>query len=325
MPRARRNDARGACFHVENRALSGRILFERTADARDFLSGVARVVRGRHLDLHAYALLPTRFHLLVSSPEGRLAEGLRRVQDAYARGLNRRLGRKGPLFGGRYRARLLDTHVHRAAVLGYVHESPVRAGLAETPAAYPYASARLLRVSLRPPWLDARILERWGGDDGRPAVAWELVGRWLRQPDPDPPDLDALVLATPGEIAEWLGDATGAHVLLRASTLEHVLESARREVPSLVVRSGRRPTSWDLLEAGLLRSTCGLTFAEIGERLEVATATAYARTRLHRTALRSPAYAATAGTVVHCALGLEYGALLSPLGRVRPGRRSNSG
>ena len=322
MPRAPRIDVRGAFFHVENRALDGRILFERPDDARDFLARIARVVRARHLDLHAYALLPTRFHLLVSSPEGRLAQGLRRVQDAYARELNRRLERKGPLFRGRYRARLLRAHVHRAAVLGYVHESPVRAGLAEEPGAYPYASARLVRVSLRPPWLDPRLLERWGGDDGRPTVAWELVGRWLDHADPDPPDLDALVQASPGEIEAWLVADRGAHVLLRPSTVEHVLATARRAAHSLVVRPGRRPSTWELLEAGLLRSTAGLTFSELGERLDVSTTTAHARTRLHRSALSAPAYAATAGAVVHCALGIEYGALISPLGRALPGRRS---
>lgn len=304
MPRARRTDVRGGWFHVENRALDGRTLFEGPDDARDFLSRIARVVRGRHLDLHAYALLPTRFHLLVSSPEGRLAEGLRRVQDAYARELNRRLGRRGPVFRGRYRARLLETHVHRAAVLGYVHESPVRAGLAAEPADYAYASARLLRVSLRPAWLDLRLLLRWGGDHGRPTVAWELVGRWLERADPDPPDLDALVLASPGEVQAWLVGDGGAHVLVRPATVER-----------LIGPSGP-------LRAGLLRRACGLTFAEIGERLDVAAATAHARTRQHLENLAGSAYAARAGTVLHCALGIEYGALLSPLGRAIPTRRS---
>ena len=322
MPRARRVDVCGAYFHVENRALDGRVLFERPDDAREFLSRIARVVRGRHLDLHAYALLPTRFHLLVSSPEGRLAGGLRRVQDAYARELNRRAGRRGPLFRGRYRARLLASRVHRAAVLGYVHESPVRAGLAATPAAYPYASARLVRVSLRPPWLDPRLLERWGGDDGDPTVAWDLVGRWLEQSDPDPPDVDALVLASPADVQAWLASDRGTHVLLRASTLERVLDAGRGENAALVVRAGRHPTSWELLQAGLLRAVCGLTYAELGERLDLATTTAHARVRLHRSALGGPTYAGTAGAVVHCALGLEYGALLSPLGRARLGRRS---
>ena len=54
----------------------------------------------------------------------------------------------------------------------------------------------------------------------------------------------------------------------------------------------------------------------------MATTTAHARVRLHRSALVGPSYAGTAGAVVHCALGLEYGALVSPLGRERAGRRS---
>ena len=322
VPRARRIDVRGACFHVENRALDGRTLFERPDDARDFLSRIARVVRGRHLDLHAYALLPTRFHLLVSSPEGRLAQGLGRVQDAYARELNRRLGRRGPLFRGRYRARLLAAHVHRAAVLGYVHESPVRAGLAESPAAYPYGSARLVRVSLRPPWLDARLLERWGARTGHrpsPGTSWDAG--WSR-PTPIRPTSTRSSWRLP---PTWRrGSPPNA---ARTSS------SARRPSRTCSPRPGAPRSGSPCVVAGVpARGTCwrrvccepsvGLTYAEVAERLGVAATTAHARVRLHFGALGGAAYAGTAGAVLHCALGLEYGALLSPLGRALPERRS---
>ena len=161
-----------------------------------------------------------------------------------------------------------------------------------------------------------------GAPTGAPTVAWDLVGRWLEQADADSPDLDALVLASPADLEAWLAAERGAHVLVRPATLAHVLASARRTAVGLALPPGRRPGAWDLLEAGLLRVVCGLTFAEVAERLGVAATTAHARVRLHFGALGGAAYAGTAGAVLHCALGLEYGALLSPLGRALPGRRS---
>lgn len=73
MPRGERLDEAGAWHHVFNRGLARRTVFEAERDGRAFLSLLARSVRNRRLEVHAYCLMSTHFHLLVRSVDGRLS------------------------------------------------------------------------------------------------------------------------------------------------------------------------------------------------------------------------------------------------------------
>ena len=70
MARRPRLDCEGAWHHVMNRGIARRPIFEGRGDIRFFLSRVARAVRRGELEVHAYCVLPTHFHMLVRSPAG---------------------------------------------------------------------------------------------------------------------------------------------------------------------------------------------------------------------------------------------------------------
>ncbi len=70
MAQRARNDEPGSWHHVLNRGLAKRPLFEDRVDVRYFLSRLAREVRRGRLELHAWCVLTTHFHLLVRSPVG---------------------------------------------------------------------------------------------------------------------------------------------------------------------------------------------------------------------------------------------------------------
>ena len=89
-----------------NRGLARRTVFETRQDVRAFLARLALCVRRGELEVHAYCVLTTHYHLLVRS-RGKLSEGLRRVQNDYVRWFNRARRRDGPLFRGRF----LSKHV----------------------------------------------------------------------------------------------------------------------------------------------------------------------------------------------------------------------
>ena len=99
-----RGDEAGAAFHITNRAIARRTLVENVADVRFFMAQLAKVVRAGLLEVHAFCLMTTHYHLLVGSPVGRLADAIRRVQLSYARWYNRGRLRDGPLFRGRFRS-----------------------------------------------------------------------------------------------------------------------------------------------------------------------------------------------------------------------------
>src|SRR5262245_45253642 len=137
MPHPPRHDYRESWHHVMNRGIARRTVFELPRDGRRFLAGLARAVRRGDVRVHAYSLLSTHYHLLVSSPAGRLSEGIGRAQNEYVRYFNRDRRRDGPLFRGRFTSKLVKTAAYRHTLVRYIDHNPVLAGLAAAPAEHP--------------------------------------------------------------------------------------------------------------------------------------------------------------------------------------------
>ena len=70
MPRRPRHDAVDTCHHVMNRGIARRPIFETDEDRRFFLSLLAQEVRAGRIDIYAYSVMLTHFHLLVRSVTG---------------------------------------------------------------------------------------------------------------------------------------------------------------------------------------------------------------------------------------------------------------
>jgi REP element-mobilizing transposase RayT len=75
--------------HVINRGIAKRPLFETRDDIRFFLERLARQNRLNRIEVHAYCMMTTHFHLLVRSPIGEPSKAMRRVQNEHTRRFNR--------------------------------------------------------------------------------------------------------------------------------------------------------------------------------------------------------------------------------------------
>jgi hypothetical protein len=110
--------------------------------------------------------------LVVETPQANLVAGMRWMLGTYTQRFNRRHRYWGHLFGGRYKAQLIDerTPLYLVMACNYVHLNPARAGLVgpgkglETFAWSSYPA--YLRPSLRPAWLRLdRVLGEHGLQD----------------------------------------------------------------------------------------------------------------------------------------------------------------
>jgi len=113
------------------------------ADRQAWLALLRDAAVTQRVDLHAWALLDGEF-LLVATPSS--PEGLSRLMQALARrhaaAFNRRHGRSGTLWDGRFRAALLQPGGWLADAMLMVELQPVRAGLVADPAEWPWSSLR---------------------------------------------------------------------------------------------------------------------------------------------------------------------------------------
>ena len=325
MPRPHRLDRAGTEFHITNRGLARRTIFESRADYRYFLANVARAVRRGQFVVLAYALMPNHFHLLVRS-EGGMSDAMQRIQVLHSRRFNRLRGRDGPLFGSRFFSKRIRHDVYRRHSLRYVHENPVLAGLAASPGDYPWCSAALVERARMPRWIDPVLLDRYRPLTRPSRAAMEarkdLIAAHLRARDAgDQPALEDL--SSPG-VRRWLDSnarrADGA-VLLEPVVGPATIELGIRQILSArgaseactPVPGGQvRPTS-DLLTPGLLRTVAACDHATVARRL------AWSRSRVRRAIAQHlrcmrllSSYAALAAEVV------QYGARLTESTGVEP-------
>ena len=136
--------------------------------------------------LHAYVLMGNHYHILIETPN--LVRGMTWFQTTYTVRYNARHRVTGYLFGGRYKAVLMDVGEgeYFQTLVDYIHLNPVRAGLVpvtpdELPnvAGYRWSSLPQFgsKPSSRPGFLEtARALKAFGFKDG-PAGRRQFVER----------------------------------------------------------------------------------------------------------------------------------------------------
>ncbi len=193
----------GAVYHVMCRGNERREIFRDDPDRLMFLRYLARSREIYSVTLHAYVLMTDHFHLLVETPLGNLAEFMRHFNITYTGYFNRRHGRVGHLYQGRYKSLLVEKDAYLSMVSRYIHLNPVRVKSLENLSTarkfdhlrhYPWSSLPgYLDVGKRPAWVtSALVLGEFGGDteQGR-----DRYGRQILHDIADDLDVRPLVVA----------------------------------------------------------------------------------------------------------------------------------
>lgn len=126
------------------RGADRRPIFVDASDRRWFMTLFEQVMRRFSWSCLTYCLMHNHYHLLVLTREPTLALGMHQLNGRYAQRFNQRHNRVGHLFQSRYHAEPIVRDAHLLEVLRYIAQNPVRAGLAENPAAYRWSGHRAL-------------------------------------------------------------------------------------------------------------------------------------------------------------------------------------
>jgi putative transposase len=182
MSRQLRVEYAGAFYHVFSRGNQKQPIFLSDEDRLYFLKVLGDVHRKFEVIFQAYCLMPNHYHLNPATPYGGLSKAMHFLNTAYSVYLNRKHGRCGHLFQGRFKAILVEASSYALELSRYVHLNPVRAGFAVRPEDYAWSSYReYLGLRIPYPWLDpSRLVGRPapGGDRKRRAAyaAYVLAG-----------------------------------------------------------------------------------------------------------------------------------------------------
>ncbi|MCX6704229.1 MAG: transposase [Candidatus Woesebacteria bacterium] len=143
----------GGFYHIYNRGVEKRIIFEDEQDYKVFLKNLKEILsppdpsaantifslRGqsykavktplknysKEIDLCAYCLMPNHFHLLIKQMKRTSLEGfMRALMTRYSMYFNKRYDRVGSLFQGRYKAVLVENEIYLLHLSKYIHLNP---------------------------------------------------------------------------------------------------------------------------------------------------------------------------------------------------------
>lgn len=154
MTRPVRIEFEGGLYHVTSRGDRQESIYEDDGDRERFLAILGDVVATYNWVCHGYCLMTNHYHLVIETPDGNLSRGMRQLNGVYTQASNRRHGRVGHLFQGRYKAILVDADAHLLELTRYVVLNPVRAGIVGNPGEWPWSSyLAMVGQSNVPEWL----------------------------------------------------------------------------------------------------------------------------------------------------------------------------
>lgn len=154
MARPLRLEFPNAIYHVTARGNARNDIFLDDNDREMYLVRLGEVVARFNWRCHAYCLMDNHYHLIIETPEGNLSLGMRQLNGVYTQRFNRRHGRVGHVFQGRYKAILVDRDSYLLELCRYVVLNPIRAGMVKKIERYAWSSyLATLGFAVRPAWL----------------------------------------------------------------------------------------------------------------------------------------------------------------------------
>ena len=143
MARLARLAVAGLVHQVIQRGNNGQAIFIDRADREDYLRRLGEAAAANGVAIHAYALTDNEAILLATPTD---ASGLSRMMQSlgrrYVARFNRRHGRSGTLWEGRFRATVIEAERHLHACICFVELAPLRAGLVRQAQDHAWSSVR---------------------------------------------------------------------------------------------------------------------------------------------------------------------------------------
>jgi len=148
-------------YHLYNRGNNRQAVFFERENYLYFLRGIGKYLCP-HVDVLAYCLMPTHYHILARvKPEAQqeqtsevlktsevsgeeislqVSRGMQRFGISYTKAINKRFARVGALFQGQFRGKPVRDYAHLLNLCVYIHANPVKDGLAGMPEEWEFSN-----------------------------------------------------------------------------------------------------------------------------------------------------------------------------------------
>lgn len=144
MPRQPRLVLSDVALHVIQRGNNRTACFRETSDYLVYLANLHELSLKLGCSVHAYCLMTNHVHLLLTpSSQSACTDLMRDLGQRYVQYFNRRHGRTGTLWEGRFRSCIAASSDYVLACYRYIELNPVRAGMVPRPEDFSWSSHRV--------------------------------------------------------------------------------------------------------------------------------------------------------------------------------------
>ena len=142
MPYRKAELRAGEHYHVFNRGNNYSAIFFERENYLYFLRQMRKYLAIEAVETVAYCLMPDHYHLLLRLVADDLSTPMQGLSLSYTKAVNKRHGRVGALFQGRFKAVRVDRDEYLLHLSRYIHLNPVTAGLVRQPEDWEFSSYR---------------------------------------------------------------------------------------------------------------------------------------------------------------------------------------
>ena len=128
-------------YHVIFRGINHLNIFEENEDYKKMLEIFVKLKEQENIEIYAYCLMANHVHIFLKAKEiGDIKKVMHKLLTTYVVWLNRKYQRSGSLIGNRYKSEPIEDEKYYFALVRYIHQNPVRAGICKSSSEYHWSS-----------------------------------------------------------------------------------------------------------------------------------------------------------------------------------------
>lgn len=131
MSRMAREKSESGIYHIILRGANRQQIFHQDEDSQRFMQILEKYSKGFELRVYSWCLMSNHIHLLLREGNEELSVTMKRIGVSFAWYYNWKYRTNGHLFQDRFRSEKIDSEQYLLAVIRYIHQNPVKAGMVE--------------------------------------------------------------------------------------------------------------------------------------------------------------------------------------------------
>lgn len=140
LPREARKISNTGVYHIMLRGINRQNIFEDQEDMERLLETIRKYKEVSKNQIYAYCLMSNHIHLLIKERENSISDFIKRMSSSYVLWYNKKYERCGHLFQDRFKSEVVENDEYFLTVVRYIHQNPIKAGLAQGIADYKWSS-----------------------------------------------------------------------------------------------------------------------------------------------------------------------------------------